>query len=301
MCPCPAAHQHSGPTDGDHDVDWAQAVGALQEADRVWRTVQRAQVQWLAPTAGDVVIEVGCGAGGMTAVLAAAVGPSGTVIATDAEPRLLEATAAQVRDQSDAAPVRTRSLDLSDDMPQDLIGHAHLVVARSVIHHLPDEVAAVSTLSTLLRPGGRLAIGEGGLPFRGLPDNLGLGRPGLQARLEVVGNRWFQGHRQHLSHPVDRAGGWPQVLQTAGLVGVRSRSFLLDHPSPVDAEVRAAVATWLDWLREADRAQYLEPDDREVLDVLLDPDDARSVHRRDDLAVLAVATVHTGSTAVEVC
>ncbi|CAN5262749.1 hypothetical protein BH23ACT9_BH23ACT9_37700 [soil metagenome] len=37
--------------------------------------------------------------------------------------------------------------------------------SRSVVHHLPDEVATVTALASLLRPGGRLALGEGGLPY----------------------------------------------------------------------------------------------------------------------------------------
>lgn len=275
-----------------HAIDWAGALTRLRHEDHVWASVQGEQVAWLAPPPGGVVIEVGCGAGGMSLRLAAAVGGDGTVIAVDGEPALAASTADAAAERG--IPLAVRTMDLSAAMPADLVGSADLVVARSVVHHLPDEAAAVASLASLLRPGGRLAIGEGGLPLRLLPFDVGIGRPGLEARIEVARNRWFEGHRHSLTRPVARPGGWTEVLRAAGLADIVSKTFLLDHPAPVEDPVRAAVVSWLAWLREPDRMRYVEEEDRRAVEVLLDPDDDRSLARRPDLAVLAAASLHTG-------
>src|SRR5918994_7041991 len=176
------------------------------------------------------VLDVGCGAGGAACAFAAALGP-GAVTACDRDPRLLaiprrRATEAGLADDIrwvaagvNALPVEPGSLDLA--------------WASGVIHHLPDQQAAVGTLAGLLRPGGRLVLVEGGLPLRCLPFDIGLGRVGLEARLDEARSRWFADMRDELRGPA-LPYGWPAALARAGLVDVRARSFLVELAAPLD-------------------------------------------------------------------
>lgn len=55
-------------------------------------------------------------------------------------------------------------------------------------HHCADidQQGALNALAVLLKPGGLLAVAEGGLPMRFLPRDIAIGTPGLQARLDAV-------------------------------------------------------------------------------------------------------------------
>ena len=212
------------------DLDWAAEVERLRAADAFRDGLYRKVVAWLDPPPGATVLDAGCGAGGMTARLAEAVGPGGRVVALDAEPAAVAATGDLVAARGLAGRVAVTA----GELPGAVAGHGpfDLIWASHVVHHLPDEATAVRALAGRLRPGGRLALAEGGLPMRCLPVDVGLGRPGLESRLEAAAARWFAGLRAGLAGSVPRPHGWPRLLAGAGLVGVGTRSFLLELGPP---------------------------------------------------------------------
>lgn len=274
------------------DLDWAAEVERLRAADAFRDGLYRKVAAWLDPPPGATVLDAGCGAGGMTARLAEAVGPGGRVVALDAEPAAVAATGELVAARGLAGRVEVTA----GELPGAVAGHGpfDLIWASHVVHHLPDEAAAVRALVGRLRPGGRLALAEGGLPMRCLPVDVGLGRSGLESRLEAAAARWFAGLRAGLAGSVPRPHGWPRLLAEAGLVGVGTRSFLLELGPPLTpgqaAYVRDHLQGWLDRL-EAD----LDQDDREVLGRLTDPDGPHDIARRDDVFALAVDSVQLGT------
>ncbi len=99
---------------------------------------------------GQRVLDLGCGPGTITAGLAEAVAPTGTLIAIDREPgQLVLATTAApsahgVAARAEALPVATGTLDV--------------VFAHAVFEHLPNPVAVLTELQRVLRPGGLLAL-----------------------------------------------------------------------------------------------------------------------------------------------
>src|SRR5690606_40505854 len=99
-------------------------------------------------------------------------------------------------------------------------------------HHLGGQQAALTALASRLAPGGTLAVMEGGLPTRFLPRDIGFGRPGLQARLDVLQEEWFTQMRADLPGSVATTEHWPALLTAAGLHHTRTRSFLLHLPAP---------------------------------------------------------------------
>ena len=88
-----------------------------------------------------------------------------------------------------------------------------------------------------------MAVIEGGLGNRFLPDDCGIGEPGLEQRLAVVQDTWFWSEVRPVGATVRTGWGWNVLLAEAGLVDVRSRSFLLDRPAAAVAR-HAAGRPW---------------------------------------------------------
>ncbi|WP_019202826.1 trans-aconitate 2-methyltransferase [Tsukamurella sp. 1534] len=232
-----------------------------------------------------VILDVGAGPGVFTAELARR-HPAARVVAVDGAPELLE----RARERGAGAGVETLRVDLPGglaDLPE-----ADLILAAQTVHHLGDQAAAVAALAGRLRPGGVLAVAEGGLPTRFLPRDLGFGRPGLQDRLDALLSEGFAAMRAQEGGTDGVREDWPGMLRAAGLTDVRARTFLVDRPAPLDDGARAAVARTLGrYLRLGDRLAEV---DAETLRRLVDPDDPASIRRRGDAFVLAARTVFTG-------
>ena len=150
--------------------------------------------------------------------------------------------------------------DVGVDAAADIVWTSH------VLHHLGDQQAAVAQVATLVRPGGLLAVVEGGLPTRTLPRDIGIGRPGLEARLDVANTAWFAAMRDDLPDTTPVVEHWPRLLTDAGLELVGSRTFLLDQPAPLDASAREYVERRFADTREH-LDEWLDPEDRTTLDL----------------------------------
>jgi len=280
-----ASDEHAGHIGTRMAESWLSTLDVNAAFDRVW---VEAAVEWLLSSAAPGrVIDVGCGAGGAACAFAARLPPGSRVFAVDRDPRLLamarrRASAQGLGDrirwsagQVGALPVPDRSVEM--------------VWASGVVHHVADQQAAVAELAALCRPGGRVALVEGGLPLRCLPHEIGLGRPGLEARLDEARARWFVDMRAELpGHPMPY--GWPEALAWAGPDGVQVRSFLAEMTPPFDGVGRAIVEQHLaSALNEL--GHRLDAGDRDTIARLLDPEDPAHVGRRNDLAVTAARTV----------
>jgi ubiquinone/menaquinone biosynthesis C-methylase UbiE len=269
-------------TSARFDAPWvAEAVAWLVEG-RGGREGSRPQL----------VLDVGCGAGGAACAFAEALGP-GVVAAFDRDPRLLAIARRRATDAGLVGHIRWLAAGV-DALPVEA-GSADLLWASGVVHHLPDQQAAIDTLAGLLRRGGRLALIEGGLPLRCLPFDIGLGRVGLEARLDEARSRWFADMRDELRGP-PLPYGWPEALRRAGLVDVRSRSFLAEVPPPLDDFGRQVAERHLS-SAHTELGDRLDADDRATIARLLDPDDPAYLRRRDDLMVTAVRTLNVAAAA----
>jgi SAM-dependent methyltransferase len=288
-------HTHGGSAHADPShVDWA-AFGQLleQSADLHTPAVEQA-AEWLRGLLrldeGHVrrALDVGSGPGGAACLFARAF-PDAEVVAVDGTPELL----ARARDRAArlkvADRVRTHLAELPDGLAE--VGEAELIWSSRAVHHLGDQQGAVDRLAAALRPGGVLALAEGGLPLRALPRDIGIGRPGLQTRLDAVQEEAYAEMRAGLPDAKETVEDWPAMLAAAGLTGARSRTFLTDLPAPLDAPARRLLHADLTRLSEGP-ADRLDATDRATLDRLLDPDDEAGVLRRPDVFWLSAQTVH---------
>lgn len=291
---------HGSPHDGHGharhphgtDVDWAAMAEQLETQAELYTPLYERALAWIGKevTEPGLIVDAGSGPGVISCLFADAF-PGARVVAVDGSGELLE----RARSRAERLGVADRFGTLTGELPQaldDLEYPADLLWASRSLHHLGDQQAALSAFADRLAPDGTLALMEGGLPMRWLPRDIGIGRPGLQARLDVLEEEWFTRMRTELPGSVDVTEDWPALLTAAGLKHTRTRSFLLDLPAPAPDRARAVVAARLGRLREI-VGDGLDAEDRATVDRLLDPQDPASVHRRPDLFVLTAHTVHT--------
>ncbi|MEU3447657.1 class I SAM-dependent methyltransferase [Streptomyces thermolilacinus] len=276
----------------DHThMDWTAMLPLLEHGAELRIPLYRQAASWLTGLlpvgAARRVLDVGSGPGVLTGLLAETF-PYADVVAVDATPELLER--ARERTAAFGGRVTTQRAELPDDV--DRLGEADLIWAGESVHHVGDQRAALEGLARRLRPGGLIALVEGGLPPRHLPRDIGVGRPGLEARIEAAQADWFGEMRAALPGAREETEDWSALLASAGLVPAGTRTFLLDVPAPVPAAVREHVVTVFTRVRDG-VAERLPDEDRATLDRLLDPDDPAGLHRRPDVYLLVARTVHT--------
>ncbi|MBB2915508.1 SAM-dependent methyltransferase [Streptosporangium becharense] len=244
------------------------------------------------------ILDIGSGPGVMTCVLAETF-VDAEVVAVDGTPGLLDRTLARAERLGLGGRVAVRHANLPEDLDggdwhgEGGLGPADLIWSSKTVHHLGDQQEALNDLAGLLRPGGLLAVAEGGLPMRFLPRDIGVGRPGLQARLDAAQEHWFEIMRAELPGSVTVVEDWPAMLGRAGLTGVGSFTPLLDLPAPLGETARAFLHAHLTRLRGA-ASELLDAEDLETLDVLLDPGAPEGILRRPDAFLLSATTVFTG-------
>lgn len=242
-----------------------------------------------APPKVGRVLDVGSGAG-VAACMLARFFPAAEVVAVDHSPSMLD----RVRTRATKEGLRGRITTQLADLPAgfDMLGQADVIWMSNAVHHLGDQQAALNALASYLRPGGVLALAERGLPPRFLPRDIGIGRPGLQARLDAAFEECFSDMRHGLPGSTEMIEDWPAVLARTGLIPTGTRTFLIDLPAPLELPAREYLHTHLARLRDAsgDRLDY---EDLETLEQLLDTDAHTGILWRPDAFFLAATTLHT--------
>ncbi|WP_326616419.1 methyltransferase domain-containing protein [Streptomyces decoyicus] len=281
----PNAPRHS--REHAHDIDWDALCSHLEREAELHTPALTQATHWLRDLLGVAgvrrALDVGSGPGVVASLLADAF-PDAEVVAVDQSPALLE----RARTRS-AGRIATRQVDLPDEFGR--LGTADLIWSANAIHHLSDQQAALTALATSLRTGGLLAVAERGLPVRFLPRDIGLGRPGLQARLDAGNENGFTTMRAELPG-VDEVEDWPAMLARAGLVPTGTRTFLTDLPTPLGLPAREYLHTRL--ARQRDQlGEYLNDEDRTTVEALLHADAPTSILWRPDAFYLTATTVHT--------
>jgi arsenite methyltransferase len=106
---------------------------------------------------GERVVDVGCGAGIDSLIAAKKVGPEGRVIGVDMTPSMLE-KARRAAKEMGLANVEFRE-GYAEALPVE-DGWADVVISNGVLNLMPDKDAALGEMSRVLKPRGRLQIGD---------------------------------------------------------------------------------------------------------------------------------------------
>lgn len=105
---------------------------------------------------GMRVLDVGCGSGDVSFLAASLVGPNGSVTGIDKGVATIE-LASQRAVQANITNVRFEVGDIMQYQPNEKVD---IVVGRLILIHLPDPVAALRHLSSMLKPGGIILFEE---------------------------------------------------------------------------------------------------------------------------------------------
>jgi SAM-dependent methyltransferase len=203
-------------------------------------------VDALGITSGWRCWEVGAGGASVPDALAARVGPTGEVLATDIDTSWLP----------DGAGYEVRRHDVGAEAPPN--GPFDLIHARLVLVHVPHRAAALEAMMSVLRPGGWLLLEDAdpALQPRLCPDETG--------PAEVLANRLRSGFRELMAaRGADLAFGrtLPRLLRAAGLEDVQADAYF-PITSPACAALEAAtIAHIRDGLVTAGLATQAELDE----------------------------------------
>ena len=227
------------------------------------------------------VLDAGCGTGEAVGWFQESAGDRALVVGMDL-------ATAHVHAARHSAPAQATVVQADMLRPPLADGSFDLVLAVNAVNHLHDPVAGVQILARLLRPGGRLVLGQSSL----VPDMVFA----WDARLERCVNdavrayyRERYGRSEREFTAVRALVGW---LQAAGLPQVAVHTRMIERVQPLaDADeryLRDAIFrdTWGERLRP-----YLHPEDFDTLARLCDPDDARYALRRPDFHFLQSLTI----------
>lgn len=139
-----------------HKFDPGQLAALI--SDRRQAAVRpRELLQRLGLEPGQIILDLGCGAGFFTLPAAELVGPSGRVIATEVQPEMVQATLRR------AAALNLANLEVyltpEYELPPGLPACDWVILAY-VLHEVADPGRLLALARTALKPGGRLLILE---------------------------------------------------------------------------------------------------------------------------------------------
>jgi arsenite methyltransferase len=106
---------------------------------------------------GQVVLDLGCGAGTDLLIAAQMVGARGRAIGVDMTPAMLERARASAREMGIDNVELHQSLIESLPLPNESVD---VVISNGVIDLVPDKEAVFAELDRVLRPGGRLQLAD---------------------------------------------------------------------------------------------------------------------------------------------
>ncbi len=142
---------------------WRKNPSACPYSQRFWVeaphpfiTRERLQ-ETLAPQPGERVLEVGPGTGYYTLDVAESVGATGTVEIFDIQQEMLDHTLRAAAERGIANVAATQGDASALPYDDESFDAAFLV---TVLGEIPDQDAALAELRRVLRPGGRLVVGE---------------------------------------------------------------------------------------------------------------------------------------------
>jgi arsenite methyltransferase len=203
-----------------------------------------ANFEMLDPAAGERLVDLGCGPGFMTAALANAVGERGVVHGVDPSEEMRTTASARCTGKDNVQIVEGSATAIPVDD-----GAADGVVSVQVFEYVEDVPAALREVRRVLRPGGRVVIGD--IHF----DSV-VWHSADRARMRRMLEAWDE-------HLVDRAlpDRMPTYLRDAGFIVERHLPFTMFTPklksdSFVSALMRLIAAYSVQrGLVEADEAQ----------------------------------------------
>lgn len=137
--------------------EWTAAewIPWLERPDRVARLNVDAIVSSLGLQPGNVVADIGAGAGAFEPALAKAVSPGGKVYANEIAPAFLEHIRMRMKEKRIDNVVTVLGKAADPNLPSKDVD---VVLIHVVLHHIADRVGFLKSTATYLKPSGRIAV-----------------------------------------------------------------------------------------------------------------------------------------------
>jgi SAM-dependent methyltransferase len=142
---------------------WRRNPSACPYSQRFWvqaphPLITRARLrEALAPQPGERILEVGPGTGYYSLPVAEWLGPDGRLEIFDLQQEMLDHASGRAREAGLGNVVATQGDARSLPYDDDTVDGAYLV---TVLGEIPDQEAALRELARVVRPGGRVVVGE---------------------------------------------------------------------------------------------------------------------------------------------
>lgn len=234
---------------------------------------------------GMHLLDAGCGTGEGLQWLRDAAGPHAHLVGLDLSAAHVRAARGIVHESVTVlqGDLLTTALPLSS---------FDLIWSANALHHLRDPTAGLKRLATLLRPGGRIAIGQSSL----LPELYFAWDSRLERLIREAVRRYYQ--ERYALDERELAGarniiGW---MQEASLRNIAPRTFVIERTAPLAASDHEYLleaifrGTW----GNGRLRPYLAPADYEALQRLSDPGDRDFALRRPDFHFIQTFTLLVG-------
>ena len=259
----------------------------------------RQAIASLGLTPGMRVLDAGCGTGEALQWLCDAVAPLGAVVGIDLAAAHVSAARAGAsgRANSCGQAMSTRQVIVlqADVMRPPLAPRSFdLVWSVNTINHLREPLAGVRVLSSLLCPGGRIAVGQSTL----LPEMFFAWDSRLERLTTEAVRRYYRDRYGLSEHELADTRSIVGLLRRAALRNVRVQTFIIERVSPLsdadEAYLLEAIFrdTWGERLRP-----YLAFEDYDELTALCDPRHPAFALRRTDFHFLQTFTLAVGEVA----
>lgn len=280
------AHQHNHSHESGSD---ARMLEYRELESAVLPTYWTAALEWVGAAAADLrperILDLGAGTGIASFALAKRFNGA-EVIALDLDADALELVRAKAGKALVADQVVTLEADLDQVWP-DLVD-IDLTWASMSLHHLAEPERVLRQVYDNTRPGGLIAVAEMGEHLRLLPDDLGVGRAGLEARcLDAQA-------AEHARTMPTLGSSWGTRLQDAGFAVLDERTLPLDEAAPELPATARFAELRLERFRSG-LSEALAADDVDALGMLLDEESPSFVGRRTDFVVRGARELTLGA------
>lgn len=233
---------------------------------------------------GMSVLDAGCGTGEALQWLLEEVGSTGKVVGID----LAKAHVAAARALASPEVLVLQADLLETPFPRRSFD---LIWCVNTINHLREPVCGVQALATLLRPRGRIALGQSSL----VPDMYFAWDSRLERLTNEAVRRYYRDRYGISELDLTAVRSIVGVLRRARLHQVTARTFMIERVSPVGAADEAYLCeaifrdTWGERLRP-----YLTEEDFAALGRLCDSRDPQFALRRPDFHFLQSFSLAVG-------
>jgi demethylmenaquinone methyltransferase/2-methoxy-6-polyprenyl-1,4-benzoquinol methylase len=226
----------------------------LEEANPLREPTLRAIIAALKLAPGSSGLDIGCGIGSQTLLLAEATAPAGHVTGLDISPELLDYARHKIATSPLAKRIDFKQGDMNNlPFPDDTFTWAWS--ADCVGYPSGDLATTLKEIVRVVKPGGRIAI------LAWTSQQLLPGYPLLEAQLNATCSAYAP-----LLRGADPASHFLRALRAmseVGLVNAQAQTFIGEVQAPLSTEYRVALTSLIEMLwtvivetPEADRVEY---------------------------------------------